>query len=243
MNGGSDTIECSIAVLGYRAGDEIIAFVERLHRSMSLFRFDWEIVVVANYWPDDDDPTPKVAEALADRLPNVRFMAEPKEGAMGWDMRRGLDACQGEWIGIIDGDGQFPPEAILSCFAKIKNDDLDMVKTYRVTRGDGLFRRTLSWTYNTTFGLLFPPMRRFRDANSKPKIMSRRAYEQMHLTSDGWFVDAEIMLRAVDLDLCVGEIPVEFSSLDERDSFVRPSAVMEFVTALARERVRRWRRR
>jgi glycosyltransferase involved in cell wall biosynthesis len=243
MDTEAEQIECSIAVLGYRAGEAIVPFVEQLHSAMSLYQFGWELVIVANYWPGDDDRTPEISKQLAERLDNVRFIAEPKQGAMGWDMKAGLDACTGRWVGVIDGDGQFPAEAILSSFAKIRNEDLDLVKTYRVRRGDGILRRCLSWTYNATFKVFFPEMRRFRDANSKPKIISREAYSKMDLRSDDWFIDAEIMLRAVDLDLAVGEIPVEFSALDDRKSFVRPRAIFAFVGALVRERVRRWRRR
>ena len=125
-------VEFSIAVLCYRAEEEIIPFVENLHKIMSLFRFEWELLLVANFWPGTDDRTPEICQRLAERLPFVRVLAEPKEGAMGWDMRRGLDACRGKYIGVIDGDGQFPVEAIFSCFAKIKSDDFDLVKTYRV---------------------------------------------------------------------------------------------------------------
>jgi hypothetical protein len=32
---------------------------------------------------------------------------------MGWDMRMGLDAAHGTYIGVIDGDEQFPTEAVV----------------------------------------------------------------------------------------------------------------------------------
>src|SRR6266513_3143395 len=121
-------VEFSIAVLCYRAEEEIIPFVEHLHKIMSLFRFEWELLLVANFWPGTDDRTPEICQRLAEQLPFVRVLAEPKEGAMGWDMRRGLDACRGRYIGVIDGDGQFPVEAIFSCFAKIRSDYFDRLQ-------------------------------------------------------------------------------------------------------------------
>jgi glycosyltransferase involved in cell wall biosynthesis len=222
-------MEFSIAVLCYRAEEEIIPFVENLHKIMSLFRFEWELILVANFWRGSNDRTPEICQQLAKRLPYVRVLSEPKQGAMGWDMRRGLDACRGKYIGVIDGDGQFPVEAIFSCFAKIKSDDFDLVKTYRVQRRDSLYRRLISTVYNWLFHLFFRGSGRLRDVNSKPKIMTREAYGKMVLQSNEWFTDAEIILSCIDLNLRIHEIPVEFHSLGSRKSFVKPGAILGFL--------------
>jgi glycosyltransferase involved in cell wall biosynthesis len=222
-------VEFSIAVLCYRAEEGIIPFVENLHKIMSLFRFEWELILVANFWPSSNDRTPEICQRLAERLPYVRVLAEPKQGAMGWDMRRGLEACRGKYIGVIDGDGQFPVETIFSCFAKIRSADFDMVKTYRVERQDGFYRRLISIGYNWLFHLFFRRSAKLRDVNSKPKIMKREAYEKMMLQSNDWFIDAELILNCINLNLRIYEIPVEFHSLGARKSFVKPGAILEFL--------------
>ena len=229
-------VEFSIAVLCYRAEEEIIPFVENLHKIMSLFRFEWELLLVANFWPGTDDRTPEICQRLAERLPFVRVLAEAKEGAMGWDMHRALDACRGKYIGVIDGDGQFPVEAIFSCFAKIKSDDFDLVKTYRVQRHDSFYRRLISTVYNLLFHLLFRGSSKLRDVNSKPKIMTREAYERMTLEADDWFIDAELILNCINLNLRVYEIPVEFESLGKRKSFVKLGAILEFLKHMIEHR-------
>jgi len=222
-------VEFSIAILCYRAEEGIIPFVENLHKVMSLFRFEWELILVANFWQGSNDRTPEICQRLAGRLSHVRVLAEPKQGAMGWDMRRGLDACRGKYIGVIDGDGQFPVEAIFSCFAKIKSANFDVVKTYRVERQDGFYRRLVSGVYNWLFHFLFPGSATLRDVNSKPKIMTREAYEKMVLRSDDWFIDAELILNCINLNLRIYEIPVEFRALGARKSFVKPGAIVEFL--------------
>ena len=230
-------VEFSMAVLCYRAEESIVPFVEGLHKIMSLFRFEWEIVLVANYWPSIPDRTPQIVRELSQRLPCVRSIAEPKQGAMGWDMKRGLDACCGTYIGVIDGDGQFPLEAIFSCYAKIKIDDIDFIKTYRVVRGDSLYRNVISSVYNSIFRILFPAYRTFRDVNSKPKIMKRSAYVRMLLESSDWFIDAELVLNALALNLTMYEIPVKYIPLSGRKSFVKPRAVLEFLRHLIQYRI------
>jgi len=191
-------------------------------------------VLVGNYIEGSDDETPQVVAKLAESSTNIRTVIRPKQGMMGWDMRMGLDAARGTYIGVIDGDGQFPPESIIACLLKCELEDLDLTKTYRVIRDDGLYRRLVSTVYNAIFSVLFGF--KVRDINSKPKIMRRDKYELLQLESDDWFADAEIVIRARELGLKIGETPVHFSINDKRGSFVKPKAIIEFTANLLRYR-------
>src|SRR5215213_7424473 len=224
----------SLVVLCYRSGQNIIPFVERLQRTLSRCNFSWELVLVGNYIEGSDDETPEVVTKLAEGSDNIRTVIRPKQGMMGWDMRMGLDAARGTYIGVIDGDGQFPPESIIACLLKCELEDLDLTKTYRVIRDDGLYRRLISTVYNALFSLLFGF--KVRDINSKPKIIRRDKYELLHLQSDDWFADAEIVIRARELGLKMGETPVHFKVNDTRGSFVKPKAILEFTSNLLRYR-------
>ena len=224
----------SLVVLCYRSGQNIIPFVERLQRTLSHCNFSWELVLVGNYIEGSDDETPQVVKKLAESSDKIRTVIRPKQGMMGWDMRMRLDAARGTYIGVIDGDGQFPPESIIACLLKCELEDLDLTKTYRVIRDDGLYRRFISTVYNALFSLLFGF--KVRDINSKPKIIRRDKYELLQLESDHWFADAEIVIRAHVLGLKVGETPVHFSSNDNRGSFVKPKAILEFTSNLLRYR-------
>ena len=224
----------SLVVLCYRSGQNIIPFVERLQRTLSRCNFSWELVLVGNYIEGSDDETPQVVTKLAERSHNIRTVIRPKQGMMGWDMRMGLDAARGTYIGVIDGDGQFPPESIVACLLKCELEDLDLTKTYRVIRDDGLYRRLISTVYNALFSLLFGF--KVRDINSKPKIIRRDKYELLNLKSDDWFADAEIIIRARELGLKIGETPVHFSINDNRGSFVKPKAIFEFTSNLLKYR-------
>lgn len=224
----------SLVVLCYRSGKDIIPFIERLQRTLSRCNFSWELVLVGNYIEGSDDETPQVVSKLAEGSTNIRTVIRPKQGMMGWDMRMGLDAARGTYIGVIDGDGQFPPESIIACLLKCELEDLDLTKTYRVIRDDGLYRRFISLVYNGIFSLLFGF--KVRDINSKPKIIRRDKYELLQLESDDWFADAEIVIRARELGLKIGETPVHFSINDNRGSFVKPKAIFEFSSNLLRYR-------
>jgi dolichol-phosphate mannosyltransferase len=120
-------IQFSLVVLCYRSEERVIPVVEKLHRMLSYYEFRYEIILVGNYFEGNSDRTPQVVEAISQRLPNIRTVVMPKQGMMGWDMRRGMEAAKGEVIGVIDGDGQFPLETIFYCLARLEADGLDLV--------------------------------------------------------------------------------------------------------------------
>src|SRR5262249_23608326 len=122
-----------------------------------------------------------------------------------------------------------------------REQQLDLAKTYRRQRGDGLKRKLYSFVLNGLFDLLFPGLS-VRDINAKPKIFTRAAYERMSLQSTDWFIDAEMLIQARRLGLRVGEIETEFLGLTGRRSFVRVTAVFEFLRNLVRYRIREFRR-
>lgn len=212
----------------------MIPLIERLRYVLSRCNFTWELVLVGNYIEGSDDETPEVVRELAERWPDVSAVVRPKEGMMGWDMRMGLNAARGEYLGVIDGDGQFPVEAVIACLLKAEMDGLDLTKTYRVRRDDGIYRRMISYAYNGLFKLFFGLQ--IHDVNSKPKIIRREKYELLNLESDDWFADAEIMIRARQAGLSIGEIPVHFALNETRASFVKPRAILEFMSNLIRYR-------
>ena len=68
--------------------------------------------------------------------------------------------------------------------------------------------------------------------------MTREFYEKIHLESNGWFIDAEIMIFARRLHARIGEVQTVFLSMDSRPSFVKPFSILEFLGNLFWYRVK-----
>lgn len=236
--------ELSIVILCYQAGHFVKRFIgeviEVLKQNDIL---DYELILVANYFAGAKDVTPQIVKEIALNYPQALYVSEAKRGMMGWDMKSGLNRARGRYLMVIDGDEQVLAGDIVRVYRKIKEENLDLVKTYRVKREDGWGRKLLTWHYNLLFKILFPGLAD-RDINAKPKIFSRAAYEKLNLISDDWFIDAEIMIQARRLKFKIGEIPTIFCSLgDKRKSFVRFSAIVEFLKNLLIFRLKEFRQK
>ena len=223
--------ELSVVVLCYRSEYSIIPFIEKVKETVEKLTDNFEIILVANFIENSDDKTATIVQEIANKDAVYKPICKPKEGMMGWDMKEGLAICRGNYLCVIDGDGQFPIENITKCYNEIKKGAYDLVKTYRIKREDGFYRKSISKIYNFIFSILFSSIDS-KDINSKPKIFTRKAYNQMNLTSDDWFIDAEIMLEVKRLGISFYEFPTEFLSLNDRQSFVKFSAILEFVKNL-----------
>jgi glycosyltransferase involved in cell wall biosynthesis len=234
----SDAPELSAIVLCYKAGESIRQVVNPLYEQLKASRIEYELVLVANYWPGQDDPTPAIVEKLAEDRPRVVTVISEKRGAMGWDMRSGFAAARGDYLVAIDGDAQNPVEDVIEMYERMRRTGADVMKGRRIARFDGLYRRVVSGVYNGLFVLLFRT-RGLWDINGKPKGLTRAAYERLGLKSDDWFIDAEIVVNARRQGLTVAEMPVVFHRNDDRASFVRPSAIVEFLRNMVRERFSR----
>ena len=230
--------ELSVIVLCYQAREAIHRVIDPLYAQLEAAGIAYELLLVANQWPDRPDPTGRVVAEFALQRDTVRTVIEDKRGAMGWDMRSGLAAASGDYMVVIDGDAQNPVDDVLKMYRRMKATGVDVMKGRRIARFDGPYRRTISAVYNLAFVLLFGT-RGIWDVNGKPKGLTRAAYEAMELESDDWFIDAEMVLSARRQGLKVAELPVVFHHNEERDSFVRPTAILEFLKNMAGQRLRR----
>ena len=229
--------ELSVVVLCYRAGERLLDVAAPLHEELEGSDVAYELILVANYWPREEDTTPEHADAFARTHPNTVVVAQPKAGAMGWDLRSGLDAARGDHLVYLDGDGQVPTQAVLDVFRRLEATGADIVKGRRHMREDGSVRTLTSLGFNLLFRVLFRSGPLW-DVNGQPKGMTRAAYERLDLRTHDWFTDAEILLKAKAAGLTVAEVPVRFLP-KSCASHVGVDTVREFLVNMTRWRLGR----
>ncbi len=229
--------ELSVVILCYKSREKVYDLARKAVSMLDHRAVPYEIILVGNYIDGDNDDTPCIVKQIAGENKNIRALTLVKKGMMGWDARKGMEAAQGQYICLIDGDEQTPLKDILRVYEKLKTQHLDFVQTYRVSRFDGLTRKVISKIYNVVFRMLFPGTG-LKDINSKPKIVTKDAYQRMNLTSDDWFLDAEMAIKARRLKLKTGEIPTTFYRCAYRKSFVTFATVLEFAGNLLSAKIK-----
>jgi polyisoprenyl-phosphate glycosyltransferase len=233
-------IEISIVILCYRSNEQIIQFIEKIKSELEKGRIGkYELILVANYFENSGDRTPSIVKKLENNDKRIKVISEKKMGMMGWDVQTGLKAATGDTIVLIDGDGQMPPKDIVRLYTVFKSGEFDFVKTYRIIRYDGFYRKTTSIIFNIFFKILFPSIP-YRDINSKPKLWTRAALDKINLNCNGWFIDGEMVLEANYHQLIFAEIPTEFYENEWRGSFVKIQTIFEMIFMMFYYRINYW---
>jgi glycosyltransferase involved in cell wall biosynthesis len=198
-----------------------------VHGVLGVFRDSgWrlELVCVQN---GSADSTSEILTELARNNPEVRVVNVVSNRGYGFGIRQGLDVAGGDIVGYADGDGQILPGDILGVLDQMK--DGRAIKGSRVSRQDGWRRRWISLGFNQLFRTAFGI--NSRDINAKPKFMTRENLRAMRLSSDGWFIDAELMLKSASLGIEWEEVPVVFVRRRHGSSSVQYSTLWEFVAS------------
>ena len=101
----------------YRSGNYAEVYLDRVLKQLKLNQIEnFEIILVGNYIEGQNDITPTIVKDLAEKNKQVNCLALPKEGWLGWDVRKGIQASKGEFIALIDGDGQMPAKDIIRVY-------------------------------------------------------------------------------------------------------------------------------
>lgn len=230
MTPAKDIYRFSLALLFYNEEENIVPVVTSLQSRLSRAGLDFQLVLVNN---GSQDRTPALIRQLVLGDSRLKEVNVEKNLGYGWGAINGLMEARGEWIGYMDGDAQIDAGAVVR-FLEKAGEEFDMVKVRRGKRQDSFLRARISETYIVLFSLLFGiPL---YDINAKPIIFRREWREKFDLSSRDWFIDAELLLKAVHLKLRIGELPVVFRKRGAGRSSVKPVTILEFIRNIIRYR-------
>jgi glycosyltransferase involved in cell wall biosynthesis len=154
---------------------------------------DYELLIV-----DDasTDATPQLADAFAAADPRIRVVHHPVNRKLGGSLKTGFAESRGDLILYSDADLPFDMDELVKACRVMRHYDADIVSAYRLDRtGEGYLRTIYSTIYNGLVRLLFGV--RMRDINFAFKLCRRQVFETVTLASEGSFIDAELVIRAM----------------------------------------------
>lgn len=163
----------------------------------------FEILIVEDGSPDGTD---KVADELAKKFaPHVRVIHHKKNLGYGATLKAGYTfANKYEFVFYTDGDNQYNIEEIIIFLPYLKK--YDAVIGYRTKRALKFSRQVQTRVFNWIIRLLFKI--KMRDINCAMKIIRRKALNTIKLTSDGGFIDAELVIKLSRKNYLVKEVEV-----------------------------------
>ena len=178
-------------------GDDLVA-----HRRIAGF----EVLVVDDASADD---TGAIADQLAAADPRVRVVHHETNRRLGGSLKTGFAHVTGDLVLYTDADLPFDLGEVHKAIRLLRNYEADIVSAYRLDRtGEGPRRAVYSWAYNglvrTAFGV------RLRDVNFAFKLVRRYVFDHVELTSEGSFIDAELLLRAQRLGFQIIQFGVDY---------------------------------
>jgi dolichol-phosphate mannosyltransferase len=235
----ADEIELTIVVPTRNESENVGALLARLDRVAPSVRA--EVLFV----DDSDDGTPEaIAVAAAETRRAVRVVhrtAGDRNGGLSGAVVEGIRASKGDWVCVIDGDLQHPPEVIEQMMLDARSGAHEVIVASRYSgagssTGFGALRSTVSRSSNSFARLLFPrPLRSVNDPMSGFFLVRRRSIDLSLLRPQGFKILLEILVSHTWLR--TGEVPFDFGTRHAGESKASLQQGMIYLAQLGRLRV------
>ena len=197
-------MQLSFVLPMYNEAANIEAMVAMIRREAAPLLDDYEVVIV-----DDasTDGCGDIADRMARNDPRIRVIHHPHNRGLGASIRTGLDASRMQYVLYSDSDLPVDFACLKDVLPRL-TPEVDLLIGYRLGRAEGIRRAIMSWTYNRLIrwvcGL------RVRDVNFAFKIIRRDLLERLDLTSEGSFIDAEMLLEARRAGCHLVEVGIDY---------------------------------
>ena len=231
-------IRLSLVVPTYDESANIVPLLVELTQLLDeLLGAAYEIIVV-----DDDSPdrTADLAREFAATTPRVRVLCRSGERGLSTAVIRGWQCARGDVLGVIDGDGQHPPQVLRALWQEIALGS-DLAVASRHVEGGGvsewsLWRRAVSRAAQL-IGLVVLPdsVGRVSDPMSGYLLVRRRATSGVTLDPLGYKILVELLARGRIRS--IAEVPYVFRERTVGASKLTGGIYVEYLRHLVRLRL------
>lgn len=197
-------VQISIILPAYNEAGNIGSVIDQVTSFMCDTLHTYEIIVVND---GSTDSTADILHNIQDK--HVSSQTHEINQGYGQALRTGFEAAQYTWLFFMDADMQFD-FADIAPFLKLAesgtNNSPDLIIGYRAHRQDTAIRRLNSRTY-AWFCRVFMGIH-VRDLNCAFKLMKKDIIDRMHLSEKGALINAEILIKAAQMNAHIVELPV-----------------------------------
>jgi cellulose synthase/poly-beta-1,6-N-acetylglucosamine synthase-like glycosyltransferase len=196
----------SIIIPTLNEAGNIVGLVKRIHNCLTSHNIGYEIIFIDDHSTDN---TVSVIKDFVDKYP-VRFFLKKGKRGKAYSLLEGFSYARYKIVGFMDGDLQYPPEA-LPKMIKMLVDGGDVVVADRVEKDLSLRRRILSRTFKAVFGKLLHGLE--CDVQSGLKVFKKEIVERIKIDPTEWTFDLDFLLQAQNAGYEIRSITID---LDKR---------------------------
>lgn len=210
--------------------DYVEAAVERALKVLPKFADDFEIIVVNDA---STDRTRDICEELCAKHPNVRLVNHEVNQKLGGALKTGFSASTKDVVVYSDVDLPWDLNELGRALHLLDYLEADMICGFRFDRtSEGAKRIAYSFFYNTLIRNLFDVS--IKDINFSFKVVHRRVLESVELKSEGSFIDAELVIKAIKRGFRVFQMGVDyFPRTRGVSTLASPSVIKKILVELA----------
>jgi hypothetical protein len=185
-------------------------YVERaVARAMDVFprlTDDFEILIINDA---STDRTLEICESLAAKNRRIRVISHKVNLKLGGAIRTGLSNSTKDIVVYSDIDLPFDLNEVARALHLMSYLEADMICAFRFDRtSEGPKRIAYSFVYNLLIRNLFNVQ--IKDVNFSFKVIHRRVLEAIELKSQGSFIDAEMVVKAIQRGFRVFQMGVDY---------------------------------
>ncbi|MDB4977892.1 MAG: hypothetical protein JWM56_78 [Candidatus Peribacteria bacterium] len=192
----------SIVVPVFNERETLPLLLSRLQRTMAHTNYHVEIIIV------DDHSNDGTREFLQNHTNTNSVHVLRKRGKRGksYSLIEGFRRAKGDVIAMIDGDLQYPPEAIPAMVRTLQKVDIVVAKRMRFKTSR--LRNTLSYLFRLVFGRILLGLN--VDVQSGLKVFRKEILDTVELKTSAWGFDYQFLYKARRMGYTVGEKEIIF---------------------------------
>lgn len=182
----------------------IATLILRIDKTLRSNNISYEVILVDDH---SSDNSAEIINKLAKKYPLKFFVKEGKQGK-AYSILEGYTKTSAEVVAMIDGDLQYPPEALPDMLASLASSGL--VIANRKIRHATTLRNALSKTGRFVTSRLISQQN--LDIQSGLKMFKRDIMGHLDIKNiDAWSLDVPLVQTALDLGYQIGTVDIEFS--------------------------------
>src|SRR5512132_1980887 len=146
------------------------------------------------------------------RAAGATVRSERRQGK-GHVVRRMFADVDADIYVLVDGDATYDAPSATRMIDALVNDRLDMVVGFRVDQSVAAYRpghRTGNWMLTSFLSTVFGQA--FKDILSGYRVFSRRFVKSFPVLSDGFEIETEMSVHALELRMPVGEVETAYGA-------------------------------